>query len=793
MSDERRARGALVIVAGLEVGLGPSGMIAELEDAVAAAGFAACTVRAFADGLKAEALARAEREALDAALALEEQAGPGAFVLGLGIGGVVAMSLAMKGLVGGVGLWDTDAEEYRDLRYVERDTGPGFRLDEGDFMPGDAAFLDSLLQTSVGLSGRLCPVPVFSLSSVANAEAADSVRRWVRPGGPPAFILQVNNERGLSGPVGERSRNESIHETIRWLESHADAGKTLHRREDGTLRDPAEPSGDRRGRVFISYRHGHGTPRALRIHRHLDAAGIRNFFDEEDLHVGSVTGLIRRSFKHDCAGGVLVVTDDLADSPFVRDHELPELLRRARANGFVVGIDNTIPLPDKPGQIDADGPDRLLELEKGTLADVTQFDLATEEGMRKFLRGHLDARLAPLRGETVYLDVESYDGLNQDVTRGPLPESIRHRAADLRVRVDSANLSSLVLAFPLISTSLDSIKPRRIMVTGGARPAVGFALGALLVGTRLKCEVLVQDAHGTWGATDLHDPHRHVAKAPQELVPTVLDDAAGEVAIFLKLLDRDNDAFAKYLATMRTPLAGAAVIEVPGASLQPIPGRSEPYDQGEGARVAAEVARAMRDYADDHNARTIHLFAATTFPLSVLIGRHLNDFGVLVYDRSLRENPPGEELYHPVLRLSVADSRVVEVFGHGGEASTNAALPAPAHEAIEELRNYTPHNPLTYWPEGGEPVVLPQLGSARCRESIRANGSFDAQGDYPRAVISYGEVEDLPGPEPGVVYVVSQLVVRAHPERTDLAFPAGLVRDDEGTIIGFSVLARFEA
>lgn len=47
----------------------------------------------------------------------------------------------------------------------------------------------------------------------------------------------------------------------------------------------------------------------------------------------------------------------------------------------------------------------------------------------------------------------------------------------------------------------------------------------------------------------------------------------------------------------------------------------------------------------------------------------------------------------------------------------------------------------------------------------------------------------LPEPEAWTLYVVSQLVVTHIPERTDLAFPFDLVRDDEGTITGFRALA----
>lgn len=104
------------------------------------------------------------------------------------------------------------------------------------------------------------------------------------------------------------------------------------------------------------------------------------------------------------------------------------------------------------------------------------------------------------------------------------------------------------------------------------------------------------------------------------------------------------------------------------------------------------------------------------------------------------------------------------------------------------LLNYTPHAVLTYRPDAGEPVALPQLGNARCAEEFLAGGEFP--GGLPLTLMRYGEVTGLPEPADGVVYVVSQLVVNALPGRRDLAFPAGLVRDDEGTIVGFRFLAR---
>ena len=55
---------------------------------------------------------------------------------------------------------------------------------------------------------------------------------------------------------------------------------------------------------------------------------------------------------------------------------------------------------------------------------------------------------------------------------------------------------------------------------------------------------------------------------------------------------------------------------------------------------------------------------------------------------------------------------------------------------------------------------------------------------------SYGQVEGLPDPKPGVGYIVSQIVAQALPERRDLFFPGDLLRDKDGNIIGYKNLCQ---
>lgn len=112
-----------------------------------------------------------------------------------------------------------------------------------------------------------------------------------------------------------------------------------------------------------------------------------------------------------------------------------------------------------------------------------------------------------------------------------------------------------------------------------------------------------------------------------------------------------------------------------------------------------------------------------------------------------------------------------------------------APDDADKIRNYTPHAMLVWRPEAGQPVTLVQRGNARCDEEYVQGGLLPGT-DLPLTLMRYGAAEGLPDPVPGVVYLVSQLVVNACLDRRDLVFPAGLVRDSEGTIIGFRHLAR---
>lgn len=90
------------------------------------------------------------------------------------------------------------------------------------------------------------------------------------------------------------------------------------------------------------------------------------------------------------------------------------------------------------------------------------------------------------------------------------------------------------------------------------------------------------------------------------------------------------------------------------------------------------------------------------------------------------------------------------------------------------VHNYTPHEITIYTLSDG-PLVLPSIGVARCSTVSEHAGTFEG---IALASTVYGPVEGLPEPDPGVVLVVSGLVLD-HPStagRRDLAAPGELVR-----------------
>lgn len=105
-------------------------------------------------------------------------------------------------------------------------------------------------------------------------------------------------------------------------------------------------------------------------------------------------------------------------------------------------------------------------------------------------------------------------------------------------------------------------------------------------------------------------------------------------------------------------------------------------------------------------------------------------------------------------------------------------------EKIYVLVNKTPHA-ICIANEAGEVVrtIEPELPAARVAVTQEKRGEIDG---VPVSITRYGKVENLPEERPGVIYIVSQVVMQAADDRGDLIRPdtgPTAVRDAEGRIV----------
>ncbi len=94
--------------------------------------------------------------------------------------------------------------------------------------------------------------------------------------------------------------------------------------------------------------------------------------------------------------------------------------------------------------------------------------------------------------------------------------------------------------------------------------------------------------------------------------------------------------------------------------------------------------------------------------------------------------------------------------------------------------NLTPHA-IHLIHDNGEMTIEPSGKIARCKEITKPAHVLNGIEIVYR---SYGEVEYLPESDVQTMYIVSALVRLAVPERSDVASPGDLLRDENGNIIG---------
>ena len=104
------------------------------------------------------------------------------------------------------------------------------------------------------------------------------------------------------------------------------------------------------------------------------------------------------------------------------------------------------------------------------------------------------------------------------------------------------------------------------------------------------------------------------------------------------------------------------------------------------------------------------------------------------------------------------------------------------------IKNATPHAVMIYGENNEVLKTFEPTGVVpRCTVTRKQIGEIDG---IPLNTSVFGQVEGLPDPEEGVVWIVSRVVAEAAKERGDLLVTDDAVRDDQGRIIGCRALAK---
>ena len=107
-------------------------------------------------------------------------------------------------------------------------------------------------------------------------------------------------------------------------------------------------------------------------------------------------------------------------------------------------------------------------------------------------------------------------------------------------------------------------------------------------------------------------------------------------------------------------------------------------------------------------------------------------------------------------------------------------------EQEKELLNFTPHY-LNIHSNGKVTVVPPSGQVARVTTSYNKVNTVAGIDVYSCV---YGNVDGLPEPQDGKIFVVSGVVKSAVPDRLDVMSPGELIRDSDGKPIGCNGLRQ---
>lgn len=506
--------------------------------------------------------------------------------------------------------------------------------------------------------------------------------------------------------------------------------------------------------IFVSYRHGSDGDRLVsRVAALLRCSGLRPWIDHVDTGAGAIDQRILDGLER-AAGGVLIVTDDLVNSNYIRDKELPRMIQRVAEQRLPMMVVNNYRDP-ATGEIDVRKPDEIVQSATDIpLVDITQADVDSVEGQGRFVYGFLRRHAEHWVEEkmthlTLFIQTGPGDAVPQSDLEMSFEESDESIPADEYRR-------ALAVGLPELARACQRAQITSLAVAGGARLSVAVTLGAMFPRQGKIDRLTINE---DWGNPEKPDPEVHGIE--QTELPHA-DDDGDSVAVFIKLkktgdsASGNDHAFTRLAAQLRP--RRCVRLDLTGDGF---------IDPGEGSRLGAQIGRIITSITDEADTPRVHLCFIGPFTMGVLIGRELNRLHTTVY-----EYLDDTSTYLPLFRLRPSARR--------------QPITAISHrqDTFDELHNLTPHA-VTLLSEDDETIASWPAAErwARLAEHADEQSVHVGSTAIPSAQVRYGGPVDLPPVREGVGLIVPR-VLAEKVRRPDLLFPGGEVRDESGAIVG---------
>jgi hypothetical protein len=425
---------------------------------------------------------------------------------------------------------------------------------------------------------------------------------------------------------------------------------------DSAIVDAADP-------VFISYRQSDGTGITAELAWLLRAAGIPVWRDKDDLPPGDTEARLEQAIADGLAGGVFVITPEVAKSTVVRNVEAPRLIALHEANDvFALGIANAV--EREPGKLDYDAPDTLLALNPKTLSGVDQHP-TDRPGLIVLTQKLLGHRITHHQARVA----ADHHTLNLSIQTRNVPQVHDRSGQQLEIRIRPSSherlpspdgLRDLKDTIGLLPDALTRAGAQRVRVHGGAHLSVAFALGTALPSSRVGEMQVIDQRHRAWDSGS----EAKVSIPPQLLVtnkgdnPSPVLSGRPSVAVYLDLLpQRSDDAFTRYRDENEPFLTAWEHLTCVGDDL---------LDPSVAGNIAAEAAARIRTLSNNSGNAQVHLLLRCPFPIAVLVGRLTNTLRFIAYEWDDSDPSTGHDYrarYVPTLQVrpSAAGGVIEEV------------------------------------------------------------------------------------------------------------------------------------